>query len=104
MRRSVFEHVVLSPMLTSSLARRVDGRALPPTECCWRTCKKNKMKRKDYWFFKKLSFFFFLASVGERTIDVRGVLWASNACVCFVAELFGFGMRVVLPIAQLVGQ
>lgn len=103
-RRSAFEHVVQSPLLTSALARRVDGRALPPTECCWRTC--NRFRSNHCLIFER---FFFLcrfalpASVGDRTIDVRGVLWASNACVCFVAELFGFGFRVVLPIARLVG-
>ena len=53
-----------------------DGRALPPTPCAWRE---------------------------PSGIDVHGALWATPACVCFTAQLFGFGTRQLMPIAQLAG-
>jgi CRP-like cAMP-binding protein len=73
-RSSTFGQALFTPALIARLPAS-DGRALPPTECWWTT--------------------------GD-SLDVRGTLWATPACVCFVADLFGFGTRQLLPIDQIV--
>jgi CRP-like cAMP-binding protein len=73
-RSSTFGQALFTPALIARLPAS-DGRALPPTECWWTT--------------------------GDA-LDVRGTLWATPACVCFVADLFGFGTRQLLPIDQIV--
>jgi CRP-like cAMP-binding protein len=74
LRSSTFGQALFTPALIARLPAS-DGRALPPTECWWTT--------------------------GDA-LDVRGTLWATPACVCFVADLFGFGTRQLLPIDQIV--
>jgi CRP-like cAMP-binding protein len=72
-RSSTFDHAIFTPSMLARLPAS-DGRAVPPTACVWKE---------------------------PSGLDVHGSMWATPACVCFTAELFGFATHQLLPIGKI---